>query len=236
VDLGLAAVIGSIKGSESSGAALHNGMLLFDPANKRCGQFGTCNEDGSAEIISEFRQEFVRGKDAALEFKCEDVKKAASNLTHILQIPVLQGVLRYAIKNESIQADSDSKDLAQGETYAIAVLPLLAEYKESASRTVEVNMIIKSGKKPVADGLQAVADAINPAVSHFGVTCAHVGVDPDESVDVCAKNFSASNAFGFKNSVLFYIAFCTLVIYLTLEFYFKCLSSCGLKSARHELV
>jgi len=235
-DLGVAAVIGSIEGSQPSGAPLHDGMLLFNLANKRCGQFGTCNEDDGAEIISEFMDEFVRGRDAALDFKCDDVKNAASRLAHILHIPVLQAVLRYAIKNESIQADSDSKDLAEGETFAIAVLPLLAEYKESAQKTVEVNMIIKKGKKPVADGPQAVADAINSAISHFGVTCAHVGADPDVSVDVCAKNFGASRGFGFKSNVLFYICFGLLVIYLVLEFYFKCSSRCGLKRARHDVV
>ena len=73
---------------------------------------------------------------------------------------------------------------------------------------------MKRDKKPVAYEPQVVADAINSAISHFGVTCAHVGADPDVSVDVCAKTFGACRGFGFKTNVLLYLSFGLLVIYI----------------------
>ena len=83
-DMGVSAVIGPIEGNQPSGALLHYVMLLFNLTNTRCGQFGTCNEEDGAKIISECMDELVRGRDAALNFKCKDEKNAASQLVHIL--------------------------------------------------------------------------------------------------------------------------------------------------------
>jgi len=211
-DKGVAYVVGSL---EETSAETMDGMLMFDLANKRCSQFGTCNEDGRAEILSEIMAAFDGGRDAAVAMNCENVRLSAARLAHVLMVPVLQSVLHYAIKIKNLDQQSGSKDLAEGEVYALSVLPLIAEYNWESQREIEVSMIMKDGKKPVERGPQAVADAIGVVASKFGVTCSHIGADAEELVD-CCRSVSGGSSPSYSRLRLFIDMILLCVVHNTL--------------------
>jgi hypothetical protein len=41
-------------------------------------------------------------------------------------VPLIQSVLKYAVKNQNYESNSDNKHLAIGEAFALSLLPFLA--------------------------------------------------------------------------------------------------------------
>merc|ERR1712019_122927 len=81
---------------------------------------------------------------------------ARDKLAHYLQIPLMQGVLRYAIKCKGLEPNDPIKDLSEGEAFASATLPMVAAYNPEAATLLATNMVMDPKNTPVIDGAQAV--------------------------------------------------------------------------------
>ena len=92
-------------------------------------------------------------------------------------------MIRYAIKNERLPANSLSKDVAEGEAFSLAVLPIANLIEKESAYILEFNMIMETDKKPVMDGDQAVADALYDIMYEFDISCDFVGIT--EGVSPC---------------------------------------------------
>ena len=124
---------------------------------------------------------------------CTNLRRTVAQVEHLLLVPLIQSVLKYAVKNQNYESNSDNKYLAIGEAFALSLLPFLAAKNPDATQTVERNMILSSTLQPVFDGSQAVADAILPVMQDLGVNCDLVGIQ--EGIQVCSSSASSTSIF-----------------------------------------
>ena len=187
-------LIGSLEGPTEGGSPdTEDGQLMWNLANKRAFQFQTVNEEGYSKTNSELEHLLFAGRGQLDAFDCDNLSKTVTRMQHLLLIPVIQSTLRYAVENEKLN-DSSAGDatLAEGETFALSVLPIIKSYDETAAQVIQENMVIQSGVKPVRDGAQVVANGFYEALDEFGISCVFVGAS--SQVDACQKEggFSAS--------------------------------------------
>lgn len=159
-DRGVALLVGSLEGHREGGAPLSDGTLMYNLANEQCSRFGTCDESGRAKIIAEYARAFNSGRDAGVDGRCGEILASADEISRVVMLPVMQGVLKCAVENEGKPADTASETVASGEAFAMALLPIAKKYSEDSSQTLERNMIIRPREAPVVDGAQRVADAV----------------------------------------------------------------------------
>eukprot|EP00978_Attheya_sp_CCMP212_P034366 scaffold143734_cov28-Attheya_sp.AAC.2 len=94
---------------------------------------------------------------------------------HLLLVPLIQSVLKYEVKNQNYESNSDNKHLAIGKKVAFTLLPFLATKNPDATQALECNMILSANLQPVFEGSQAVTDARLPMMQDLGVNCSLVG-------------------------------------------------------------
>eukprot|EP00978_Attheya_sp_CCMP212_P002787 scaffold5695_cov38-Attheya_sp.AAC.2 len=87
---------------------------------------------------------------------------------HLLLVPLIQSVLKYEVKNQNYESNSDNKHLAIGKKFALSLLPFLAAKNPDATQALECNMILSANLQPVFEGSQAVADARLPMMQDLG--------------------------------------------------------------------
>ena len=201
-------LIGSIEGSEEGGADPQDGKLIWNLANSLCTQFGTCNRKGISAINADFEDLLYAGKAELNSLDCTKFGQTVNKLEHIMLIPIIQGVLRFAIKNEHHSDISPKADLATGEALALSILPIAKYHNPVSAEFIENNMIIKSGLKPVASGAVSVGDAFAPILDKFGLKCDYVGSFGD--VDACPgkSNFSSGTRIRFHGSKFIFSLIC----------------------------
>lgn len=189
----VAFLIGSLEGPTAGGSPdTDDGQLMWNLSNKRAFQFQTENDEGYSTTNSELEDLLFAGEGELNAFACASLKKTVSRIQHLLLIPVIQSTLRYAVENEKLSESNLEKTVAEGETFALSVLPIIKSYDESAAQVIAENMVVQQGVKPVRDGAQVVADAFYEALDEFGISCLFVGAS--SQVDACRKEggFSAS--------------------------------------------
>mmetsp|Transcript_13962 Transcript_13962/g.26336 ORF Transcript_13962/g.26336 Transcript_13962/m.26336 type:complete len:764 (-) Transcript_13962:136-2427(-) len=176
--------VGAMEGTSEGGSSdFADGQLMWNLGNKRCTQFGTENSAGWSQVMAAVEDLFYSGKGELDAYDCKALGRTVGKIEHLSLIPLFQSVVRYAIKNEKHGWDSSSKDLAEGEAFALSVLPILAAYDPVGQAIVEENMILAEGREPVLDGAQAVADAFHGVSAKFGLGCQYIG--ESDGVDFC---------------------------------------------------
>lgn len=176
--------IGSLEGHLRGGSPdFDDGQLLWNLANKRCFEFGTQNSQGYANVNAEMEDLLYAGKGQLDAYDCAGLRRTVRRIEHLVLVPVIQSTLRYAIKNENRGGKVGHKDLAEGEAFALSILPVVASYDEGAAEIIERNMVVEPGIDPVKDGAQVVANAFFRIMDEFGLDCRYVGRAGD--VDSC---------------------------------------------------
>jgi hypothetical protein len=185
---GVAMLIGSIEGPDKGGADTGDGMLLYNLANERCEQFGTCevypNGKRKAKLIGEYIRLFHDGLGYSEMGHCDELQEVYEEIAYLTMVPVLQSVLRYAELNEKRQADAISGQLAEGDIYTMSVIPLVDHHNTDAANIIAGNMVIQKNVKPVSDGAQAVGHAVNGIIGHFTNDCSEYFVGADREKDL----------------------------------------------------
>jgi hypothetical protein len=133
-----------------------------------------------------------RGEIDALD--CERFSRTAENVKKLMLVPLLQSVIRYAILNEKLEADTLKEDIALGETYALAILPIIKAVDENVAEIIRENMVFNEQVTPVRDGAQAVADAVGSAAVSLGLKCSQLG--STSQADPCRNIASSAKSLG----------------------------------------
>jgi len=190
-DRAAAYLIGSLEGHRDGGGDTQDGQLIWNLANSMCTHFGTCNSNGVSIINADIEDLLYAGKGELNSGDCVNFKRSKHRMEHTMFVPIMQGVLRYAIKNE-IHSDTSLKaDLAIGEALAISLLPIVAHYDEEAAQRIQDSMVWQHGVKPSRRGAAYVGDALFQVMDDFGLKCEYVG--SFGKVDVCAGNGDLSS-------------------------------------------
>jgi hypothetical protein len=174
-----ALAIGSMEGMEEGGSAdVHDGQLIWGLSTRHAFQFQTLNPQGYAKANSELEDLLFAGKGELDALECDMLKKTADGIIAVTLVPLMQSVVKYAIQNEQLGADSTSADLALGEVYAMAIIPIVEIYDPASAAILEENMIVQPDIQPVRDGAQTVANAIGTTAIAAGLRPQQVGSTP----------------------------------------------------------
>lgn len=187
-DKAAAYLIGSLEGTESGGT--DRGLMMYSLANKRCEQFNRCENDGTAELNSLLIDLLYAGRGETMGSNCDALQKTTKEIEQLLQVPLIQGTLRYAIANEKLLFFDKSKDLAEGYVFSHSVLPYVAEVDGDAARVIKRNMDFQFDSEPVRDGTRKVFQAFASAIPKMGADCEAVGT-VDGLGGVCGTSSSS---------------------------------------------
>jgi len=189
-DKAAAFLIGSLEETESGGTK--RGLMMYSLANKRCEQFNRCERDGTAQLNGQLIELLYSGRGETMGRNCDALKKTTREIEAILQVPLIQGTLRYAIANERLMFFDKSKDLAEGYVFSHSVLPYVSEVDGEAAQTIKRNMDFQFDTEPVVDGTRKVFDAFASAIPRMGVDCEDVG-SVDGFGGVCGTSASSQS-------------------------------------------
>ena len=189
-DKAAALLIGSLEGTESGGTK--TGLMMYSLANKRCKQFNRCESDGTAQLNNELVELLYSGRGETMGGNCDALTKTTREIEALLQVPLIQGTLRYAVANEKLMFFDKSKDLAEGYIFSHAILPYVAEVDGQSAQVIKRNMDFQFDTEPVIDGTRKVFSAFATAIPKMGVDCEEVG-SVDGIGGVCGTSASSQS-------------------------------------------
>ena len=177
---------GSLEGVDGSGT----GYLLHDLAEKRCSQFGTCNDVGGAIANDKALAIANVGLEKILAADCDGVAAEIPKFVVQMTIPVIQGMLRYVyLADPAVNGDSCSngacdydKPWAEAWAFAAAVLPQIAQCDATVAAEIVENLDVDTPVgAPLVDGFAYVKGLVESTYSCLGITCADIGdlIDSD---------------------------------------------------------
>jgi len=188
-----ALLIGSLEGIEEGGSIdPEDGQLIWGLSTRRGFQFKTLNSKGYSKLNSEFEDLLFAGRGEIDALDCDAFERTADEIKLMSLVPLMQSVMKYAIQNEKLSANSDLEDLALGEAFAMAIIPIIQAVDPASAIILEENMILYDNVEPVRDGSRAVADAIGSSAESKGILCSLLGATAE------AKPCSPSSASGLR--------------------------------------
>lgn len=146
------------------------GTFLYTNANKRCSNFGTCDDgSGNAKANTAIMEEFRLGQAYLLNGQCGTAKQSMDKIVPLLAAPLIQGTLRFAYMMGKDGIDEARAD-ATGATYAASVLPFVHDCSPVDAQIIYSSMRV--GSLPDFDEVKA---AFERTYTCMGLTCAEIG-------------------------------------------------------------
>jgi len=178
-DEGVAFYAGSLEGVDGSGS----GKMVYNLADKRCSNFGTCSGadgiTGTSNVNTALLAEFQKGRNLLMVLDCGAVRAPLDRIITLMTIPLIQGTLRYAYKVATMGTggtntleNGGAKEMAEGATFAFAVLPLINECDPAAAKIVYDNMNLGAIGTCDRDMVKIALESVYPCL---GITCADIG-------------------------------------------------------------
>jgi hypothetical protein len=166
-DEAIAYYVGSIAKTEGG----DEGYFPYSTAEKRCRNFETCSNSGVSNVNVEIMEMFQAGQESLSSLDCETAAEAKAQITDLMVVPLVQGLLRDAYYVDKQDIVDDRAD-ASGATYAAAVLPFVHACNQNDARIIHNNMGIGQSDKPNFDNVKA---AFERNYACMGISCADIG-------------------------------------------------------------
>jgi hypothetical protein len=171
-----------------------DGVLLYALAVVRAHQMKTAGHLDDKELgdafvnVNIFRelnmmQGYLAGQDPLL---CQKAEESKTKIVNFMKVPMVQSVIRYGYfqdKEPGDNAELQEQMIAEGATYAAAILPFVHNCDERAAEVIHQNM-----KFGVKANYGEVRKAIELTYECLGVTCQDVG----GIWDAAAQRYKAS--------------------------------------------
>jgi len=180
-------LIGSMEGATRGGSSdLEDGQLFWNLANQQAYQFQEdISDEGYARVNAELEDMLFAGLGELEASNCNYLEDTFHRIQHLILIPLIQATLSNAILMEQKLSSSEAEYIAAGQTFALSVLPEVANHDAQAAEFIAEEMVTDTPKIMVPSGAQAVADAFFDALDDFGYSCDLVGATTE--VDACRK-------------------------------------------------
>ena len=167
-DGGAAHLIGSREGQAGS----DEGILMHKLIRNMCNMFGTCD---NYDLILLLKQ----GKNQIHVGNCDYLLDTVQKIETLLQITLIQNMLRYAVKGDLVH---DDITVARGYAAAGAVIPLLYTNNtdqtniETSIRTISFEMRFRANDDATPTKAARVFYAMKTAIHGYsGISCDEVG-------------------------------------------------------------
>ena len=162
LDQAVAFYVGSIEGEQAGGRS--GGQMLYGVAKNLCEAFGVC-ENGDAKSNLAIIQAFKTASILLTNNTCDEAEQIVFNeINQALLVPLIQGILNYAVINDGLLLGTQEGSLGAGDAYAHSILPLVAVADSASAVVIRENMKFSVIDAPVSDGAQAVFWAVQDAV------------------------------------------------------------------------
>lgn len=185
-DEAAALIIGTLEGKDKGGSKdFRDGKLLWSLANSRGLDFQRLNDEGHAVVNASVENLLFSGKGKILAGSCANLGQTSKRISHLLLIPVIQSVVKYAISNEFLPPTSLEPGVALGEVNANVIIPIFGMYDTGSAEIIKRNMVVSTFGLLVESGPQSVADTYLKISESFGIECDYIGVRYE--VDGCAN-------------------------------------------------
>jgi hypothetical protein len=171
-DMAVAMYMGSMAtAAHSEDDWQQEGYLLFTEAQTSCRLFGTCTQDGLAQVNVQLFEEFQQGKRNFLDNRCSALQDNVERITGRMTIPLVQGTLFYAYKADNEQ-DRSEPTQAAGAVLAASLLPLVHACNPDDSDILYNNMRVGNEGSVNYEEVQM---ALERNYDCLGITCIDVG-------------------------------------------------------------
>ena len=144
------------------------GVLAHRLAEKRCAEWGTCNDDETSPLNDKVFELWNKGQEQILEGDCTGARATVDEYNKLWIQPLIQGTLSYAY--EIAEMGGGEKEMAEGAVFMAAVVPAINMYNAEAASVIYDNM--KFGATP---DVAAVKAAFESVYEDIGVTCDEIG-------------------------------------------------------------
>jgi len=182
-DEGWAFYAGSLEGvGEPIGTS---GAQLWNVAQKRCGDFGTCADGTDTTTIAHANKMALQyaelGRDKILQAKCASVSDEFALIVSQMTVPLVQGTLKYAFKSDKANPQGSCatgdcpKEWAEGWAFAAAILPQLNYCDAAVAEAVRANLDVANPEPMSTMGFQSLKEMIERTYPCLGITCDDVG-------------------------------------------------------------
>lgn len=173
-DEAVAFYVGSEVGTEL--VSTTDGYMLYTLAQKRCQDYGTCDENGVANVNKKVMDAFAEGRDAIKDGNCDDAIDIKNRIIVQMQVPLVQGIHRYLnLTKESLPDGNElEKSWGEGWAFSAAILPIVKDCSVSAAESLEKNFA-PNVESPMSDSIEDVSSKLQSAFACMGITCEDVG-------------------------------------------------------------
>ena len=171
-DEGVAFYTGSIEGSTGT-PGTNDGVLGYYMADKRGPKFGTCLSDdglsGGSMVNKKIGTQLALGQHKLLTGECEAARPIVREIVAQMNVPLVQGTLRYAYKVDKLLGGD--KEKAEGAVFMAAVVPRVHSCSTGDAAIIFNNMKLDATSTDFA----AVKGAFERNYACMNITCADVG-------------------------------------------------------------
>jgi len=186
VDEAVALYIGSIEGPFSGGNPAAGGQLMYELAKEMCSFFNRCDSHGDADVNIDLLFAFAGMKENLDSKNCVAAEEILQDtILPSLPIPMIQGILHFADRNEGLQAEAGNTTFVAGDFLTETLLPQIVRVNETSAVTILENMDFIPGQTSVPEGKEAVFDAFAPVVRDLGIDCSSVGLLESAGLSIC---------------------------------------------------
>jgi len=184
-DEGVAFYTGSIAGtagySGTGDAKYRSGRMIYELANKRCNNFGTCSDfrSGNSKVNIKLFSNFVTGQFACHVGDCAvALSELRDGIIPQMSVPLIQGTLRYAYKMDKL--NGGAKECGEGYAFMISVIHRVNKCNPDDAKIIYDAMDVPA---TVAAGVGLAGTATYTTVKTafernygcMGITCADIG-------------------------------------------------------------
>jgi Notch-like protein len=144
------------------------GVLAHRLAEKRCADWGTCNDDSTSPLNDKVFELWNEGQEQILAGDCDGARATTDAYAKLWIQPLIQGTMSYAYEVGAM--GGGEKEAAEGAVFMAAVVPAIHMHNADAASVIYENM--KFGATP---DYKAVKEAFESVYDDIGVTCEEIG-------------------------------------------------------------
>ena len=191
-DKAVAYFVGSLEGTDGNQGTKDDGSYgksVYTLGDKRCDDYAKCGVNGKStdkDVPSKANlvliNLFAQGAQAIWSGDALEAQNIMVKIDQKMSVPFIQGTLRYTYRLGN--GSTKDKEVAEGYTFAMGVLPKLWKCSQTSAEIVEAELGIGQGIAGVKDvDYEAVEAAFHCNYNCMGVLCSEVGslYDGDES-------------------------------------------------------
>jgi hypothetical protein len=210
-DEAAAFLIGSMEGYQAEGS--HDGFLLHNLARKMCHHFNTCNEYGNAIVNEEIESLLYAGSFSLNSQSCDALKDFVSKIEAHLLVPLIQASLYASERNSKLTTRTTDPMLASGYIFSRSILPYIDDVDSTSAALINKNLAFQFVTEPVVDGVAAVYNAFEQALSIMPLTgCKEIGRSSWGNRGLCPTDKSSANYQGWIRVSIVLSLVCTIIV------------------------